>query len=220
MSNLLGENYNTVRTYIYQLWKEKRLKRIEKAFYQWNGRLTPKQIEEMLAEKEPEFHALECIIKGGRGAAEISFPDPIEELGIDHTKRESTWHPCNDEVLQVSFSLTENSFNTLELVSILTWLIVKFPSPFEIYITNFEINKDFIGMTLKGVECIEIRVFLNWIIRVYNKAHGIRFESKWSGNKLIGYLDPIDALEVLSHLYLRPIIEKKNKGKPVPRIKS
>jgi len=220
----LGEKYNTVKTYVYQLWKKEYLKRIGKALYQWNGRLTPKQVEEMLAEKEPVFHALECIIKGGRGTAGISFPnqlpDLLDELGIDHAQRKCKWHPCNDDVLQVSFSSTKNPFNTLELVSLLTWLIAKFPDPFEICITNFEINKDLVGITLKGIECIEVRAFLNWVNRVYNKSHGIRFESKWSGNKLIGHLDPYDALEVLSHTYLRPIIEKKNERKPVPRIKS
>lgn len=55
----LKAKYNTVKNYCHEFWQDEYLERIQKGLYRWKGRLSQKQIERIMAEHIPLFHAIQ-----------------------------------------------------------------------------------------------------------------------------------------------------------------
>lgn len=217
VASYLDLKINTVRTYIQQLQNEGYLERIQKGIYQWNGRLTPKQIKSILAEHQPTFHGQQYIIKGGKGSQLIFSQNPhkekktFEKIGLDNTLRQCTWHKQNDTI-QLSIDSTDNPLTPLEQVTFGAWLIEQFPKS-EIYLTNIGINRD-LPIKLEGIQCVTIQEFNNVLYRAYNKGKSLRIEHHYSSS-----VNLIDVLKIESEFF-KYLLKTQNKQRPILKVKA
>lgn len=207
----LNLNYNTVKSYINQLSKDGYLLRIQKGVYQWGGRLTPKQIKNILAESIPLFHAIQYVIMGGRGVRMTLPKNPFTLLGMDDTCRSVDWQNEKNDIY-CTIGCTDNCLSPLEAISFNTWLIGYFKGC-KIEVRNIGINRDLPNIKLEGIQCVTIQEFNNVLYRVYNKGNFLRIEHHYSG-----HVNLMDIL-MIEMEFFKLLLEAQNKNRPIQRQK-
>lgn len=205
----LNSKYNTVKNYCRELWEDGYLERIQRGLYQWGGRLSPKQIEEIMAEHIPLFHAVQYVIKGGEGVR-MTFPEnPFLSLGVDH-RGPVVWQVEGDTI-QCTIGSTDNPLTPLEIISFNSWLIGYFDGC-KIEVRNIGVSRDLPNIKLEGIQCVTIQEFDNVLYRAYNKGNSLRIEHHYSG--------PVNLIDVLKieFEFCRLLLESQNKNRPVPNL--
>jgi predicted transcriptional regulator len=209
VASKLNLNYNTVKNYVIQLSREGYLLRLQRGLYQWGGRLTQKQIEKIMAEHIPLFHAIQYVIKGGEGVR-MTFPkNPFLSLGMDY-KEPVDWQVEEGTIL-CTIGSTDNPLTPMEAISFNSWLIGYFDGC-EIEVRNIGINRDLPGIKLEGIQCVTIREFDNVLYRSYNKGNSLRIEHHYSGS-----VNLTDVLKIEFEFY-KLFLKSQNKSRPVPNL--
>lgn len=205
----LNLNYNTVKNYILQLSKDGYLLRVHKGLYRWGGHLTQNQIEKVMAEHIPLFHAIQYVITGGEGVR-MTFPEnPFQSLGIDH-KEPVGWQVEGDTTL-CTIGSTDNPLTPLEVISFNSWLMGYFDGC-KIEVRNIGVNRDLPNIKLEGIQCFTIQEFDNVLYRVYNKGNSLRIEHHCSGA-----VNLLDVLKIEREFYSL-LLESQNRNRPVPNL--